>query len=272
MTPLEERPAVRPARVANAPAVAVRDAWKTFDRTVAVQGLSFTVLPREIVASVGVTGAGKSTALRMVMGSIGPDRGEVRVLGHDPVREFALLRGRIAPVFQTDRLLPWRTALENAALGLEILAVPLQDRYERARGWLVRLGLGNAADRLPHQLSGGMRQRVSLARAFALDPQVLLLDEAFSHLDEVTATSVRADFLALVRPLGTAVFLVTHSVAEAVEVADRVLVFGRPAHVLAEIPITPDIRGDPIARDRIRQEILAHLEAAIQPRQRRDAS
>lgn len=264
MTPPEEMSALPPAWAADAPAVAVRDVWKTFGAVVAVQGLSFAVLPREIVASVGVTGAGKSTALRMVMGSIGADRGEVRVLGHDPVRELAVLRGKIAPVFQTDRLLPWRTALENAALGLEILGVPLPERTERTREWLVRLGLGNATDRLPHELSGGMRQRVSLARAFALDPQVLLLDEAFSHLDEVTAASVRADFLALVRPLGTAVLLVTHSVSEAVEVADRVLVFGRPAHVLAEIPITPDVRGDPIARDRIRREILAQIEAAIQ--------
>jgi NitT/TauT family transport system ATP-binding protein len=263
VTPPEEMPALAPALGADAPAVMVRDVSKAFGTAVAVEGLSFEVLPREIVASVGVTGAGKSTALRMVMGSIGPDRGEIRVLGHDPVREFAVLRGRIAPVFQTDRLLPWRTALENAALGLEILGVPLQERTERTREWLARLGLGNATGRLPHELSGGMRQRVSLARAFALNPPVLLLDEAFSHLDEVTAASVRADFLALVRPLGTAVLLVTHSVSEAMEVADRVLIFGRPAHVLAEIPITPELRGDPIARDRIRREILAQIEAAI---------
>jgi NitT/TauT family transport system ATP-binding protein len=250
------------AGVVDAPAVVARGVWKAFGPVVAVEGLSLTVLPHEIVASVGVTGAGKSTALRLVMGSTEPDRGEIRVLGHDPVREFSALRGRIAPVFQTDRLLPWRTALENAALGLEILGVRPEERTERTREWLVRLGLGNAMDRLPHELSGGMRQRVSLARAFALNPEVLLLDEAFSHLDEVTATSVRSDFLALVRPLGIAALLVTHSVSEAVEVADRILIFGRPAHVRAEIPITPEVREDPAERDRVRRQILALIETA----------
>lgn len=246
-----------------APAVVLRDVWRAFGGQAAVAGLAFSLAPGEIVACVGVTGAGKSTALRMVMGAIPPDRGEVRVLGHDPAREFALLRGRIAPVFQTDRLLPWRTALENAALGLEILGVAPEEQRARAETWLARLGLGNALDRLPHQLSGGMRQRVSLARAFALDPQLLLLDEAFSHLDEVTAASVRGDFLTLVRPLRTTCLLVTHSVAEAVDVAERVLVFGRPAHVIAEVPITSGIREDPLARDRVRREILAKIEGAM---------
>ena len=247
----------------GAAAVAVHDVWKAFGGAPVVAGLTFALAPGEIVACVGVTGAGKSTVLRMVMGAIGPDRGEIRVLGHDPVREFALLRGRIAPVFQTDRLLPWRTARENAALGLEILGVPAEERTRRAESWLLKLGLGGARRSLPHELSGGMRQRVSLARAFALDPQLLLLDEAFSHLDEVTAADVRADFLALVRPLGTTCLLVTHSVAEAVEVADRILVFGRPAHTLAEIAVTPALRADPVARDRLRQTVIAHIQTSV---------
>lgn len=243
-------------------AVVLRDVWRAFHGAVAVAGLTFALRPGEVVACVGVTGAGKSTALRMIMGAVVPDRGEIRVLGHDPAREFGLLRGKIAPVFQTDRLLPWRTALENAALGLEILGVPVEERRRRAQAWLERLGLATAASRLPHELSGGMRQRVSLARAFALNPQLLLLDEAFSHLDEVTAASVRADFLSLVRPLGTTCLLVTHSVAEAVDVAERILVFGRPARVIAEVHVTASARGDPVARDRIRREVLGHIESA----------
>jgi NitT/TauT family transport system ATP-binding protein len=244
-------------------AVVARDVWRSFDGVPAVAGLTFALRPGEIVACVGVTGAGKSTVLRMIMGSLVPDRGEIRVLGHDPAREAALLRGKIAPVFQTDRLLPWRSALENAELGLEILGVPPAERRRRALAWLERLGLAGAASKLPHELSGGMRQRVSLARAFALDPQLLLLDEAFSHLDEVTAASVREDFLALVRPLGTTCLLVTHSVAEALDVADRILVVGRPARVIAEVRDTARARADPGARERIRREVLEHIRSAM---------
>ncbi len=267
MTPVEHAPTPR-RRQDREPrpepdAVVLHDVWRAWGGAVAVAGLTFALRPGEIAACVGVTGAGKSTALRMVMGAIVPDRGEIRVLGHDPARDFGLLRGKIAPVFQTDRLLPWRTALENAALGLEILGVPAEERRRRAQAWLERLGLTAAASKLPHELSGGMRQRVSLARAFALDPQLLLLDEAFSHLDEVTAAGVRADFLSLARPLGTTCLLVTHSVAEAVEVADRILVFGRPARVVAEVRVAAPVRADPVAQDRVRREVLAHLQGAM---------
>lgn len=268
MRPVEplvsSRPPEHHSRVGSE-AVVVRDVWRTFNGTPAVAGLTFTLRRGEIVACVGVTGAGKSTILRMVMGALVPDRGEIRVLGCDPAREFLRLRGKIAPVFQTDRLLPWRTALENAELGLEILGVPPAERRGRAQAWLERLGLGGAASRLPHELSGGMRQRVSLARAFALDPELLLLDEAFSHLDEVTAMSVRADFLALVRPLGTTCLLVTHSVAEAVDLADRILVVGRPARVIAEVPDTSGVRDDPVAREQVRRQVLEHIRSAVTP-------
>ncbi|MEW6047180.1 MAG: ABC transporter ATP-binding protein [Bacillota bacterium] len=245
---------------ATQPAVALRGVFKAFDGAVAVADLSLTVRPGEVVAIVGRTGAGKSTVLRLLMGTTAPERGEVRVLGRDPAREFQALRGRLAVVFQTDRLLPWRTALENAALGLEILGVPPGERLARAREWLVRLGLAGAETRLPHQLSGGMRQRVALARAFATDPEVLLLDEAFSHLDEVTAREIRADFARLVRRYGKTTLMVTHSIEEAVEMADRVAVFGRPARVIREVPVTPPFRDDPREARRLREAILAAIE------------
>ena len=253
-------PGVAPA--AEPAAVAVRDVFKAFGGVAAVAGLSLAVGPGEVVAIVGRTGAGKSTLLRLVMGTELPDRGEVRVLGRDPARAFGALRGRLAVVFQTDRLLPWRTALENAVLGLEILGVPKAERLARAQAWLGRLGLAGAESRLPHQLSGGMRQRVALARAFATDPEVLLLDEAFSHLDELTARDVRADFAGLVRSFGKTTLMVTHSIDEALEVADRVVVLGRPARVVLELAVTPAARRDGGLARELRERVLAAMARA----------
>src|SRR6185312_5663211 len=133
----------------------------------AVDRLSFTIEKGEIVAVLGKTGCGKSTMFNLLAGLIEASSGKVEVTGHDPFREFNFFRGKIGIVFQNDRLMPWRTALDNVVLGLEILHKPPAEAKEVALRWLSRLGLGGHEHDYPHALSGGMRQRVSIARAFA---------------------------------------------------------------------------------------------------------
>ena len=198
----------------------------------AVRNVSFDVKRGEIVCVVGKTGCGKSTMVNMLLGLLRPTSGNIVVDGVCPSDGFFELREKIAAVFQTDRLLPWRTVVDNAALGLEAKGVEPAERRRRAAVWLEKVGLGRWADAHPHQLSGGMRQRVAIARAFVLDPSIILLDEAFGHLDEVTANELRTDCLSLVSELGKAVLMVTHNITEALEVGDRLVVLGRPSQVL----------------------------------------
>ncbi len=146
-----------------------------------------------MVALVGQTGAGKSTALNLILGQIKPTTGTVTVHGCDPFKDFQALRGQVAVSFQSDRLIPWRTAGKNVELGLEILHFPKQDGREKAEEWRMRVELANLHhDKYPDQMSGGMRQRVSLARALVVDPDLVLLDESFSQLDQVTSKALRA--------------------------------------------------------------------------------
>src|SRR5262249_17504358 len=133
----------------------------------AVDDLDLEIEPGTLVAVLGRTGCGKSTMFNMIAGLLEPTEGTVKVGGGDPFRAFDWLRGKIAIVFQNDRLLPWRTAIGNVELGLEMLDVPRPERRERAQRWLTRLGLAGHEHDYPHALSGGMRQRVSIARAFA---------------------------------------------------------------------------------------------------------
>jgi len=139
--------------------------------------------------------------------------------------------------FQQDRLLPWRTALDNARLPLELIGVPEAEQRERALAWLNRLGLSQFTSAYPHELSGGMRQRVAIARAFAVEPEILLADEAFGHLDEVTAAELRETFLTLARESGATAILITHQLEEAIAVGDRIAVFGQSAKLLADIHV-----------------------------------
>lgn len=244
--------------------IAVRHLGKVYrqkgtgERIVAIEDLTFTVRGGELVAIVGQTGCGKSTFLHILIGLEAPTRGALLIDGREPYRDFAAFRGRIAAVFQQDRLLPWRTVLANVELGLEILGVPPRQRRATAERWLEQLGLGRFLRAFPNELSGGMRQRVALARAFALDPEILVADEAFGHLDEVTAAQIRQDFLALARAGRKTVFLVTHQIEEALTVGERVLVFGRPARLLADIRPALYTNGD---RARAREAIQALLTA-----------
>ncbi len=149
------------------------------------------------------------------------------MLGHDPYRDFAQLKGRLGCIFQGDRLLPWRSALDNVRLPLEILKVREATLRLTAAQWLEKVGLKDFVNALPHELSGGMRQRVAIARALVSDPEIVLADEAFGHLDEVTGNHIKNDFKRLARSTGKTVLHITHSIEEAIGLADRIVVFWR---------------------------------------------
>ena len=228
-----------------ATAIALKNVDCRFGNFVAVQDLSFEVGSGEVVALVGRTGAGKSTALNLVMGSIRPTSGQVRVEGFDPEREFMSLRGKVSVSFQTDRLLPWRTAMENVELGLQILGVRHEEAVQRAARCLASVNMTPARDKYPHEMSGGMRQRVSLARALAVDPSILLLDESFSQLDAVTSAQLRREVAELLRSLHKTCLFITHRIEDAIEMADRILVLAAPARVVLEVRIDETIRANP---------------------------
>jgi NitT/TauT family transport system ATP-binding protein len=209
----------------------------TGQSVIAIERLDLTIAPREVVAIVGQTGCGKSTFFDLMIGLEAPTEGTIRIGDKSPHTDFDLFRGRIATVFQQDRLLPWRSALDNAKLPLELMGLPEDEQRQRALTWLKRLGLEHFANAYPHELSGGMRQRVAIARAFVVQPDILLADEAFGHLDEVTAAELRETFLALARECGSTAILITHQLEEAIGVGDRIVVFGKSAKLLADIHV-----------------------------------
>jgi NitT/TauT family transport system ATP-binding protein len=242
------------------PVIRFKEVSKTFRRAdgkgdfTAVDKLSFEIAKGEIVAVLGKTGCGKSTMFNIVAGLIEPSEGEARVVGHNPFSEFDFFRGKIGIVFQNDRLMPWRTALENVLLGLQVLNVDPKQAEETARGWLARLGLSGHENDYPPALSGGMRQRVSIARAFAVNPDILLCDEPFSALDEMTARDLRAEFVKLVRANNKTGIFITHQITEAMEIGDRVMVFHRPARIAYEARLSA-ATGE-AERAAVREEIM----------------
>ncbi|HVK94780.1 MAG TPA: ABC transporter ATP-binding protein [Noviherbaspirillum sp.] len=233
----------------------LKNVTKRFGSYLAVDNLSMQVNKGEIVALLGRTGAGKSTVMSMLMGTIAADEGTVRVAGADPARDFQALRGKMSVSFQTDRLLPWRTARENVELGMLILNYPKKEARERAVEWLGRVKLNGAEDKYVHELSGGMRQRVSLARALAVDPELVFLDESFSQLDHVTSKVLRRDFAQIVREYGKTCVFVTHRIDDAQEIADRVFVLAAPAQVCLEMRITSQDRQDEARMQQIHDDI-----------------
>ena len=219
----------------------------------AVDNLNLEVRPGQMLAILGKTGCGKSTIFNMIAGLTEPTGGTVRVGGRDPFAEFDWFRGKMAIVFQNDRLLPWRSAIGNVELGLEMLEVPPAERQQTAQVWLSRLGLGGHEHDFPHALSGGMRQRVSIARAFATNANILLCDEPFSALDESTAARLRAEFVRLVKENGKTAVFITHSISEALDIGDRIVVLKRPAMIAYDVSFDADT--DAGERDVIRGRI-----------------
>jgi NitT/TauT family transport system ATP-binding protein len=244
------------------PPIEVRGLRKIFRQTttgqsvIAIDRLDLDISPREVVAIVGQTGCGKSTFFDLMIGLDAPTEGSIRIGDKSPHSDFDHFRGKIATVFQQDRLLPWRSALDNARLPLELIGLPEPQQHKRALTWLERLGLGNFTNAYPHELSGGMRQRVAIARAFAVEPDILLADEAFGHLDEVTAAELRETFLTLARECGSTAILITHQLEEAISVGDRIVVFGKSAKLLADIHVNQWSKNNhPLLREAIQSTL-----------------
>ncbi|MBV9796126.1 MAG: ABC transporter ATP-binding protein [Actinobacteria bacterium] len=202
---------------------------------VALARTDLVVQPGEFVSLVGPSGSGKTTLLNILAGLLTPTRGQVTITGANPAGAGVPVVGYMT---QHDTLLPWRTALRNVAFPLELARTPKQERLTRAAGLLDRVGLAGFAGHYPHQLSGGMRQRVSLARALIYGPPVLLLDEPFGALDGTTRLALHQVLAGVCNDLGTTVLLVTHDLAEAVSLSDRVLALApRPGRVVREFTI-----------------------------------
>jgi NitT/TauT family transport system ATP-binding protein len=215
---------------------------------VAVQNVSVSIHDGEVVALIGPSGCGKSTLLNMGSGLYLPSTGEVfvdgkRVEGPNP---------QVAFMLQKDLLLPWRTILQNAELGLEIRGVPAAERRARAHALLGKCHLSGFENHYPHQLSGGMRQRAALARTLAVDPVVLLMDEPFSALDAQTKMVLQQDLAQTLAAEKKTALLITHDLVESIALADRVLVMSaRPGTIIEEIRLDDlPARSNPMVRRR----------------------
>ena len=249
---------------AAVPIISLQDVSKSFMKAgaasyVAVDRLDLHVAEGQMLALLGKTGCGKSTIFNMIAGLTEPTSGVVTVNGRNPFREFDWFRGHMAIVFQSDRLLPWRTAVQNVELGLEMLDVPAEKREATALSWLNKLGLRGHEHDYPHALSGGMRQRVSIARAFATDANILLCDEPFSALDEMTGRTLRAEFVRLVKENGKTAVFITHSINEALEIGDRIVVLKRPANIALDLALSPETTTE--EKESIRHRIQSALAA-----------
>ena len=209
--------------------IEVRGVRRAFDdNVVALDGLSFGVAPGEFLAILGPSGCGKSTLLRLIAGLDQPQGGTVRM---NPPAD----RSDVAYVFQDAHLLPWRNVVANVALPLELAHVDRRSRAAAARDAIEQVGLSDAADRYPNQLSGGMRMRVSLARAMVTRPKLLLLDEPFAALDEITRQRLDEQLRELWADLRMTVVFVTHSTAEAVFLAERaIMLSARPGRIVED--------------------------------------
>jgi NitT/TauT family transport system ATP-binding protein len=218
----------------NVPKLAVHGLRKFFGELEVLSDISVDVADGEFVSIVGPSGCGKTTFLRIVDGLEAPDHGEIAIDGRrmtrpGPDRAF---------VFQADSLLPWRTVWSNAAIGLEIRGNVTAEERRRVRALLELVGLRGFERYYPRQLSGGMRQRVNLARALAVDPAVLLMDEPFAALDAQTREIMQTELLRIWSQARKTVLFITHQIDEAVYLSDRVLVFGRrPGRIQEDLHI-----------------------------------
>jgi NitT/TauT family transport system ATP-binding protein len=204
-------------------------------RYTAIQDATLTVRPGEFVSVVGPTGCGKSTLLNVAAGLLAPSAGDVRVFGEP----LSGLNRKAGYLFQTEALLPWRTAVDNVAVGLEFRGVAREEALSRAQHWLARVGLRGHGHRYPHQLSGGMRKRVALAQTLILDPQIILMDEPFSALDIQTRQLMENELLELWSADRKSVVFITHDLEEAISLSDRVVVLsaGPASHPIGEYEI-----------------------------------
>jgi NitT/TauT family transport system ATP-binding protein len=220
-------------------AINLRDVSKIFytergQEILAVTNITANIQAAEFVCLLGPSGSGKSTILRMLAGLETPTVGEIRVLGR-PVAETVM---ETAMVLQDYSLLPWRNVLDNVAFGLELRKMPAKERLQVAHDMLWRVGLDAFAMAYPYELSGGMQQRTAIARALAIEPKVLYMDEPFGALDAFTRRQMQRELLSLWLKDRKTVLFVTHSVEEAVYLATRIVVMGtRPGRIMADMPV-----------------------------------
>src|SRR5215468_10029756 len=243
--------------------IEVRDVSLTYDtpagRVAGVKGASFDIEQSEFVCLVGPSGCGKSTLLNIIGGFLAPTSGEVRI-GGEPVTGRGMDRGIVFQDFA--QLFPWRTALKNVSFGLEMKGVPIPEREKIALEQLRLVKLEKFANAYPHHLSGGMQQRVAIARALAYNPAVLLMDEPFAALDALTRDDMQRLLAEVWRETRKTVIYVTHNVAEAVYLADRVLVMTpHPGQVKAEVSISLPRPRDPLSIEFLecQKSLLRHL-------------
>ncbi len=210
--------------------VSVEYITKFFGEIQVLSDVSFVAQEGQFVTIVGPSGCGKTTLLRIIDGLENPDYGQVRIgerIVSGPAKECAF-------VFQADSLMPWRTVYDNAKLGMELRGLDIQEYKDRLMELLRLVGLAGFENHYPRQLSGGMRQRVNLARALAVDPDVLLMDEPFAALDAQTREIMQTELLRIWSTQRKTVVFITHQLDEAVYLADRVLVMGRKPGVIAD--------------------------------------
>jgi len=220
------------------PALEVQQVTAVFDNSnggfYALEDISFTVQVQEFVCILGPSGVGKSTLLRILAGLLPPSSGQVRYHG----QPLDAARRHIGMVFQKANLMPWRDVLANILLPLEIAGLPAAEAEARALEMVELVGLSGFEHALPRDLSGGMAQRVAIARALADDPDVLLLDEPFGSLDALTRERMGGELLRIWQARRKTVLMVTHSISEAIYLADRVLVLnGRPGRLRLNLPV-----------------------------------
>jgi NitT/TauT family transport system ATP-binding protein len=256
-----------PLERAGTPAISFGHVSKYFSsndksRLEVLRDLSFAVPAGKIVAILGPSGAGKSTILNLAAGLITPDQGRVSVMGQD-TSAAAVDWSRVGYMFQDDRLLPWRVAVRNVALALETGAMPAAERLRRARAELELVGLAGFADAFPHQLSGGMRSRVALARSLVGEPNILLMDEPFSRLDAQTRGNMHRELVRIHALRRMSILFVTHDVEEAVVLADRIIMLSpRPGRLREQIEVTlPQPRIGTAEAVALTGELRASLEA-----------
>lgn len=217
--------------------VTVDDVSIGYSEKVAVEKVDLSVQPGEFVSIIGPSGCGKSTLLHLLSGLNEPLRGRVSVRGVDSTGSMGGAL-KVGYVFQDHRLLPWRTVAQNLDIAMKNAAVPQEEWAQRRSRYLSLLRVADHEGSFPLRLSGGQRQRVSIARAMAVSPDIVLMDEPFSGLDEVTARSIRRELDASRQRQDPATVFVTHSIREALYLSDRVVMLSRgPAHVIKEIVV-----------------------------------
>ncbi len=216
------------------PILEVRNISKEYPGVSAIEDVSLQVYSREFVSIIGPSGCGKSTLLEIVAGLISKTSGDVFIKGQ-AVRNT---HSSIGIVFQQESIFPWRTTLENIEFGLQMQGMPREERMRKSRAMTELVGLRGFEDRYPGALSGGMRQRVAMARALVMEPEILLMDEPFGALDEQTRIILGEELLRIQQEIGQTILFVTHNINEAVQLSDRVVVMtARPGKVKAVIDV-----------------------------------